>query len=175
MKSKIVPGKDLGQPKAVTLLPDGQNRMLMGTVIGVVSKVITRTMPTGDVYEGLSGNFEAIPTDPKLPTIRSGVLYLPDGFFELIADPLKTIQQADETATLTFGLEVYAVKAGNPQGYSWEYVQLGQPAKDDPLARVRETLQLGLATWAPQITNQTNAEPAGAPSAQAPAKGGKKR
>lgn len=141
LKSKIVPGKDLGNPSRVKDLPAGQDRLVMGTVFGEVTKLVERTMPTGTIYQGFGGTFEAIPSDPNMPTIRSGVLYLPDGFAELIRDPFQKMQEEsgeeDATIRLQFGFEISAVKDGNPQGYSWQYQPLGEPAKADPLAALR--------------------------------------
>lgn len=137
MKSKIVPGKDLGQPKAVTLLPDGKNSLLMGTIMGRVEKVITRTMPNGDIYEGLSGFFEAIPSNPELPIVQSGICYLPTGFLELLTGPLKKAQEANPAAYLDFIFEVEAVKDSNPQGYTWRYTPRVATTSADPLAHLR--------------------------------------
>lgn len=157
IKSKIVPGKDLGNPSAVKSLPEGQNRLVLGIVFGEVTKLVTRTMPTGQIYEGFGGTFEALPADNKLPPTRSGVLYLPDGFAELIRDPFKKMQEESKSddndgtdVRLQFGFEVAAVKDGNPQGYSWQYIPLGEPAKADPLATLRQ-LVLGQSPQAARI------------------------
>ena len=168
IKSKLVPGKDLGNPSNVKNLKDGETRLLMGTVIGEVSRMVTRTMPTGEVYEGFGGTFEAIPADPNLPTVRSGVLYLPGGFFELIANPFKEMSASDDTARLQFGFEVYAVKDSNPQGYAWQYVPLGEPGKSDPLAAIRSSLGVGGQA---QLTDQSQNASAPAPKRAA---GGKR-
>jgi len=137
VKAKIVPGTDLGNPKAVTLLPENERRMMMGTVMGYVDKIITRTMPNGEVYEGFSGYFEAIPSNPELPVVQSGVCYFPSGFHNLIAEPLKDAQKTDENARIDFVFEVSAVKSNNPQGYSWEYTPKIASKSSDPLAHLR--------------------------------------
>lgn len=139
IRSKIVPGKDLGNPKAVTLLPDGQNAVVMGMVLGHVEKIITRTMPTGEIYEGLSGFFEAQPVNVQLPIVQSGICYLPAGFFELVANPLKEAQKDKPGAALDFVFKVEAVKDGNPQGYSWRYTPLLAKASADPLSALRSS------------------------------------
>lgn len=141
IKSKIVPGKDLGQPKAVTLLPEGQTRLTMGTVLGYVDKLIQRTMPNGQVYEGFSGFFRAIPADEKLPIVESGICYFPAGFHELIAKPFADAEvQAKEAGApaprLNFKFKVEAVKDGNPQGYSWSYTPEIAAVESDPLAHL---------------------------------------
>ena len=141
IKSKVVPGKDLGNPKAVTMLPEGQNRMTMGILMGRATNIISRTMPTGEIYEGLSGSFEATPENKDLPITRSGICYLPAGFFELVKDPLLTAQKENADATLDFVFKVEAVKAGNPAGYEWAYTPLMAQTTADPLAHLRGDAQ----------------------------------
>lgn len=150
IKSKIVPGKDLGNPKAIAVLPETVRHLLMGTVMGRVEKLIQRTMPTGETYEGLSGYFEAIPANPELPVVQSGVCYLPAGFFELVAGPLTEAKKANPEATLDFVFEVAVVRDGNPQGYSWQYTPKMAQTSADPLAHLRVVL----APAAAQIENK---------------------
>ncbi len=173
VKSKIVPGKDLGEPSAVKLLQGDNAELMMGTVFGIVSGIIQRKMPTGEVYEGLKGTFQAVPADPKRDTITSGVCYLPSGFYELIADPFKALQAEDETATLKFGFEVSAVKANNPAGYSWKYQPLVEPSKDDPLATFRAELSQAGAKLA--VTDQSGEGAAEATTTAKPAASKSKR
>src|SRR5665213_4082330 len=90
MKSKLVP-KDLGNPKIVLTLPSGQDKYILGTIIGIASDIFTRTDPQMKTYEGLKGSFEGTPADKTKDVVQSGVLYLPSGIHELIADTLKTL------------------------------------------------------------------------------------
>lgn len=148
IKSKIVPGKDLGNPKKIAALPEGENKLMMGTVFGVIDRMVQRTMPTGQIFEGFGGQFEAVPADKDLPTINSGVLYLPGGFFELLAVPFKEASGAAEkngtaAPTMRFAFEVSAVKANNPAGYSWEYTPLTEPNTIDPLSEMRDAIASG--------------------------------
>ena len=166
IKSKIVPGKDLGNPKAIAVLPESVRILMMGTIMGRVEKIIARTMPTGETYEGLSGYFEAIPANVELPVVQSGVCYLPAGFFELVANPLMDAKKSNPEATLDFVFEVAVVRDGNPQGYSWQYTPKMAQTSADPLAHLRVASG---ASAAAQIENKPQVQ-SEADKAKAPAK-----
>lgn len=150
-KPKLAP-KDVGNPKGVTLLPEGQNRYLVGTIYGTATacKVRKVVKPNGDteVFEPIVGNFEGIPAEPMFRTekdgagvetkvqiaaIQSGVLYLPTGIHERLAEPLKK----EDAQPIDFAIEIYTVKAANPAGYSYELVPLLKPSASDPLQAIR--------------------------------------
>jgi hypothetical protein len=138
MKAKLVP-KDLGNPKRVTTLPEGQNKVVLGTIIGIASDIFTRTDPQQNTYEGLKGSFEGVSSDDTQDIIQSGVLYLPTGMHEMIADVIKQVDDKGErtVASVQFAFEVAAVKASNPQGYSWAIKKLVDETEADPLKELR--------------------------------------
>lgn len=91
----------------------------------------------GDVFHALVGEFEA----QNLETgefYRSGVLYLPAGIHDMLESSVKKLE--GETDFVSFALQILAVKASNPAGYSYEAKSL-MPAKAvDPLEELRAEL-----------------------------------
>jgi len=166
MKSKVVPVKDLGDASRVKSLPPDQSRLVLGVVFGEINRLVERTNPTGDKYQGFGGTFEARPSDANSDVIRSGVLYLPAAFFDALAQPFNAMRQTDADARLHFGFEVAAVKDTNPEGYVYEFLPLGEPIKCDPLAAVRGVFNINDSHEASQTAE--------APKAQT-GKSGKKR
>lgn len=158
LKSKIQL-KDMGSPKKLGALDETIRQLKLGTVLGIASDIIRRTMPNGDVFEGLGGSFECVSEDANTDTIQSGILYLPAGVYEAVANPLKEMEpvlDADgkakndsdgnpvlkrKTASVSFAFEVFVIRADNPQGYSWKFTPLGQDAGSvrpvDPLSELR--------------------------------------
>lgn len=139
--------KNIGNPKAVTMLPEGTNQLLLGTIAGVATGVKKTKMPDGvTVLMGLSGTFEGTPADPKADVISSGVCYLPDAFQGPIIDLLSDVVNADgEVAkegahSAAFAYEVYSIKATNPQGYSYMLKSAIEASEADPLAELRGKL-----------------------------------
>lgn len=160
VKSKLV-GKDIGNPKGATMLPNLGDRYLLGTLFGVASRITTRTMPNGDTFEGLGGTFEGIPADSNIAVVRSGVLYLPTGVFETIASEVeKEVTGTDgkvtrETQDVRFGFKVYTEKATNAAGYSWAFEPLVAAGKADMLSSLRAEI---LPLIAPPKTDEAPAD-----------------
>lgn len=146
LKNKVVL-KDVGNPKAVTMLPDGQTKLLLGTIIGIASGTVERKAADGlTTFTGLKGSFEAVPANADNDTVQGGVCFLPESFQGPIEDML-----ADDADSVKFAFEVYAVKADNPQGYSWAMQPLTEAAQNDPLAELRA---LAPASKAPAIEDK---------------------
>lgn len=133
-KSKAVPIKDLGNPKSVTI---ASSPLLLGTVRGRAEKVISRTMPTGDAYEGLSGFFECEPHDATADIVRSDTCYLPAEIFKQIANPLRDAQKTNEKAMFDFVISVGAVFSTNEAGYEWQFTPVMAHVVTDPIAHLR--------------------------------------
>lgn len=156
VKSKIVL-KDMGNPKKIAAQPDSVQQITLGTLYGIATGIVRRTTPDTKVYEGLAGTFECVSTDDNTDTIQSSILYLPDGAFQLLADPLKKMvpvldangnpkMDADgepvekrDVESIKFAMDICVVRANNAAGYSWKFVPLGVQA-NDPLADLRATL-----------------------------------
>lgn len=138
----------LGNPKkAATMDVDG-SRYLVGSIAGIATgiKVKTSLDPKDGstrTYEAIVGNFQGIPgealTDSDGNVIdyyTSAMLYLPGGIHERLALALK----AEGAKPIEFAIEVYAVKAKNPAGFTWEIQQAGETREADPLANARKML-----------------------------------
>lgn len=145
-RPKLV-AKSLGNPKKVLAMDAAGARHLIGTIYGVASRVKSKVTPdkagNPQVFEQIVGDFEGVPADPlfvdedgvqtPVKAIRSGVLYLPAGIHERLAEPLKR----EDTQPIEFAIEIYTVKADNPIGYGYEVKSLMAPAAADPLEKMR--------------------------------------
>lgn len=133
--------RSLGNPQM--LIADeknkNENKFFLGTIIGNASGISRRTSPDGEkVHEGLKGTFETIPNSKDVEPVSSGTLYLPEGMVENFLAPFRG--EKPPTA-VDIAIEVYVVRAKNPQGYSWELNPLiAQESENDPLKSVREKL-----------------------------------
>lgn len=136
--------KDLGEPAMVKTLPekDKAKGYFMGTLIGVVTGIVSRKNPKDDteVFEGLAGTFRAIPSDTKRDEIESGVLFIPDAFHNMIVAPFKVMQATDKNSVLNFAFEVTSIPAANPIGYSWQFTPLAEPDAENPLDAILNSL-----------------------------------
>lgn len=156
MQTKIAL-KNVGNPKAVTMLPDGTNELHLGAIVGVATGIKNGKQADGVTpFVGLVGNFEAVPSDTSKEAVASGVCYLPDAFQQPIIDALadKVNDKGEVTqpgaTSVQFAYEVYAIKAQNPQGYSWQLRSAIEPSANDPLAEAKAKLVAARATQ-PQI------------------------
>jgi hypothetical protein len=114
-----------------------QREMLM-RVYGVASDLkISRNINerSGEKDVALKGDFRAI----NLKTgerFSSGLLYLPAGIHDLIQAPLDIAKANNETAEVTFALDVFSQPASNPSGFSYGATVLGEPTENDAVARI---------------------------------------
>lgn len=142
MVSKLT-ARSLGDPRKVVVnAPESETRWLHGTIIGEATGISKRTAADGEkIHEGLQGVFEGVPVDPAGQTVRSSVLYFPEGMAENF---LKVFRPADNYTppnAMQIGVEVYLFRAKNPQGYSWELVPLVAAVDaSDPLEIVRKKI-----------------------------------
>jgi hypothetical protein len=115
------------------LLAKAGGKFIVGYIIGHSNGTVERSSPDGtQKFEGLSGNFIGIPADGR-EQIESGVLFIPDSFHNIIADSLAKRQETTPNATIDFAIEVAAVPAKNPAGYSWVLKSMAPPAETHPL------------------------------------------
>lgn len=95
-----------------------------GIATGMVSK---EQVGTGEVFDGLTGEFGAVRFDNKGEpdgVFKSDTIYLPIGHKAALA----TFQRS---GMLTFALEFSAIPANNPRGYSWSYRNLAKLDRDN--------------------------------------------
>ena len=107
----------------------------LARIYGIATGIKTKIDPKGDTFEAIEGSFEAV----NLKTgevYRSGLLFLPGGIHETLTGSLK---KGGEGTTIRFGLEVSAIPASNPIGYSYSAKSLIPDAGDDLLADMRKS------------------------------------
>lgn len=179
IKSKIVP-KDIGNPKGATVLENIGMRHKLGTFFGIASRIVIRTLPTGETFEGLGGTFEAVPADGTKAILRSGITYLPAGIYETIAEQVQTEEtdaKGESKVVLNevrFAFDVYTVKATNAAGYEWSFVPLVQVSQSDPLAALRAEVAPALPAPKTEAPASEAEQPSNAEAPKAPAASGKK-
>lgn len=130
---------DLGAPALVKTLPaekKPQGRYYVGRILGRAVDFLERSNPKEpeEKFEGLRGNFIMQPSADGMEELESGVLFLPDAFHNLVAQPLRIAQKTDANATLEFALDVFSIEAKNPAGYSWTMQPALPPEGKHPLA-----------------------------------------
>lgn len=135
VKGKLVM-KDLGNPKRAAALEDGdETSIFLGTIVGMAVGISTRTNDTGEVFEGLKGEFRGIPADENKPIVESGILYLHPGMFERVAVQFRGDNPARQVG---FALEIYTKKANNKAGYEYAFRPIREAEAVDPLAPLME-------------------------------------
>lgn len=112
-------------------------------IYGIADHLIAKQDRDGNPIVGIGGNFEGVDyaTGTKA---RSGVLYLPSGIHEQIVSAVDSGELDDKDRPITnsvrFALEIIAVPATNPHGYSYKAKHLMDAAEDDPLAELAGSL-----------------------------------
>jgi hypothetical protein len=138
IKPKLV-FKDLGEPAAVKLLPEGQTRLLLGTIVGIADGIkIAKGADGISEFKGLKGTFEGVPADTSKPITKSGVAFLGDAFQ---ADIVALLEDEKGPDSVSFAYEVWVIRATNAAGYSWALVPKMQAAPNDPLAEMRKLVE----------------------------------
>jgi hypothetical protein len=141
--------KDVGaDPKSIFgVSEDGdmKARSPLMRVYGVAQRIkdkkLTNTV-TGEVntYEALSGEFRAVNLKSG-SRFQSGLLYLPEGIHDLIANPLKSARENNETAEVTFAMDIYSRRTTSAAGYGYGAVVLGEPTVPDEIAVIERAIE----------------------------------
>ena len=126
-----------------------KKRVFVASFIGIASgvKLVDNPMGNPPHFTALTGQFEA--TNHKSEIWRSGVLYLPGGFHEMILSMLEELTEAEDRskfdkASVSFALHIDAVPADNPAGYAYVAKNLLPISKADPLSILRVAAKDGL-------------------------------
>jgi hypothetical protein len=101
-------------------------------IFGIASGTKLKNAANGDKFEAIVGDFEAHNLETG-EVFNSGVLYLPAGLHERVAEPLK----AEGAEAIQFGIEISAFPANNPSGYSYKAKNVVKSETADPLAALR--------------------------------------
>lgn len=135
---------------AVKKVPQDTGRVELGTFVGIVSGLRqTVNNDTGEVQNGLKGQFRGVSTlgvDPDKAVsknnaanrITAGVCYLPGGIQDMIEGQLAKAKEHDASATVQFGLKLFAIPATNKAGYSFDAESLVAAQEADPLDTLLE-------------------------------------
>lgn len=112
--------------------------VFVGRFVGIATGVKTGEDAKGQQWTAVTGDFLA--TGPDGEQFRSGKMFLPAGIHEqLVSAVLKSDGQPIE-----FGLDIYAVQAQNPIGYSYTAKKLIDRPAEDPLLRLADSLPKAL-------------------------------
>lgn len=126
-----------------------KKRVHVADVYGIASgiKLVDNPMGNPPTFTALTGNFEA--TNAYTGEVwRSGVLYLPGGFHEMIVAMLEELSDDEDRSkfdrpSVEFALEINADPADNPAGYSYHARNLLPVKKADALSAIRSGLVEG--------------------------------
>ena len=148
-------------PKKIHGIPDDEDSLKLCTIVGIADgvKQVEDTVH-GKVFYPLTGRFEGINPETGTKT-RSGVLYLPTGIHETYEAAVRKLEEGD---SIRFAIEIRAVRAENPAGYSYEAVDLLPIQEVDPLTEIANKLSQKQAE-----TKQIEAPKAPEPQTQAKA------
>jgi hypothetical protein len=159
---------------------DTTQRVKLGTIVGIVSGLRqTVNNETGDIQTGLKGNFRGVSTlnlfeiekdaegndkmkdgkpvmldTGKVISVTSGVCYLPGGIQDMIEGALAAAKEKDAKATVSFGIDLYAVKDTNKAGYTFNADTKVETAERDPLDLLLEQASGAVALPAPETTEE---------------------
>ncbi len=120
-------------PKKIHGLDDKLDTLKLCTIVGIADGIKQVEDPVhGKVFYPLTGRFEGINPENGTKT-RSGVLYLPTGIHETYEAAVRKLEEGD---SIRFAIEIRAVRAENPAGYSYEAVDLLPMQEVDPLSEI---------------------------------------
>lgn len=148
----------------------------LARVVGIVSGLRqTVNNETGDIQSGLKGNFRGVSTlTLKVPeknddgtdkmkdgkpvmrdtgeviTVTSGVCYLPGGIQDMIEGALASAKEKDAKATVSFAIDLFALKDTNKAGYTFKAETLVNAEERDPLDLLLEQAGGNAALPAPE-------------------------
>ena len=127
-------------PKKIAVLDEKKTFLPLCKIFGLADGVKQKDDPiSGKTFFPLIGRFQAVNCESGEIT-RSGVLYLPTGIHETYEAAVRKLEEGD---TLQFAVELRAVRASNPVGYSYEAKDLMPPSSNDPLNNFAEEVTKG--------------------------------
>jgi hypothetical protein len=152
----------------------------LGTIVGIVSGLRqTVNNETGDIQTGLKGNFRGLSTlnlfvpkkdkegndvmkdgkpvledTGKVIEIRSGVCYLPGGIQEMMEGALAQARETDPKATISFGIDLFAIKDTNKAGYTFKAETKVAAEERDPLDLLMDQAKGVAALPAPEAQDE---------------------
>jgi hypothetical protein len=93
---------------------------------------------SGSIWTALSGDFKGVNLENN-QEFRSGKLFLPGGIQDTIEAPLLVAENdGGKSVVIEFALEIRAVKASNPIGYSYQAVSLIAPVEANDMATLEK-------------------------------------
>lgn len=112
-----------------------KKEVALAHLYGIASGTTVKKAPNGDVFIGITGEFEAVNlADGKV--FRSGIIYLPGGIHESLVAAL--VPGADgKVSPVDFGIEIMSRPDSNPIGYGYAARELVKVERADPLAKMR--------------------------------------
>lgn len=135
--------KELGcNPKAVLALPEGQIKMPLCQLYGLVTRVgFQENRDEGRTYTYFLGDFEGVNLQDGT-TAESSKLYLPQGPSEALEQICAKAFARNKNAQVQFAFEVLAVKSStNKAGYSYETRVLVKPEEADKMGALRNVVK----------------------------------
>lgn len=157
-------------------VPADGGKVLIGRIVGIVAGLRTTIdKETGDIHNGLKGNFRGISSKEyadgdnkgKPIIVTSGVCYLPGGIQDMIEGELAKAKEADAKATVSFAIDLYGIPATNKAGYSFKADSIVSAAVTDPLAVLLEQAETHRPAL-PAPDAEKPSEPEAKPEAEKP-------
>lgn len=121
-----------------TAAKTNEKKTLLGRIYGIASGIKTVKAANGDVHFALTGDFRGTNAESG-DNYRSGVLYLPSGIHEMVQDAVDGGLDDNGKPVyreVKFGIDLFAVPANNPIGYSYQATPVIQATEADPLAEL---------------------------------------
>jgi hypothetical protein len=164
-----------GDPRKVANMPSG--RLWLCDIFGRTLSLKTGVDKRSDnEWVALAGKFEAFYPETGF-TYQSGKMFLPSGVQDVVESAVSQMPKDDQMASVDFAFRIYAVKASNPIGYSYEAEALIDMNTNDGLDDIRQLVNQKrtkeLASGAmqkllPPPETETQASPAQAPAPPVP-------
>lgn len=142
--------KTMGAEGVIAKLYD--ERVPLVRFLGVATGIKVAEGQDGSPVFGLKGMFRGknIKTGQEFV---SGVCYLPAGIGDAYIETLQAALEADKSASMRVGVDVFAVKATNKAGYSFEADSIIPMSIADPL---RELMEAGAKAALPALPKPTD-------------------
>jgi hypothetical protein len=131
------------------------DRVLLGRIAGVAVGTKASKDVNDELIYGLKGNFRGqnVTTGEM---VSSGVCYLPSGIQGMIEQDLADARQQDPNATVRFAVDIFAIRAKNKAGYSFNADNILPSETGDPVSGLLDQAQKlsPLAIAAPTATDE---------------------